>query len=217
MRKIVTFFIGKLLVSVAAVVLTTALAGAAAEPAPTDTVKANEEAYWCDAYLPSNGHGGTTYLVVHVDTAGNFSRAGVLRSSGDTALDAAAVSCANKYHISPKQRNGAAIAFDWIVILARVPGYHAYLLSPNPKTGSPNACASDDTPARSGNVTLAYTILEDGSVSAVAVTTSSGNASVDAAAVACVKRYQYYPAYQNGKPITVEWSSGVRFSLGPPP
>jgi protein TonB len=61
---------------------------------------------------------------------------------------------------------------------------------------------------------ITFTVLEDGSVIAPSITTSSGFADLDAAALEAVKTWRYQPAMKDGKPIAVRIETYIRFSLG---
>jgi len=65
-----------------------------------------------------------------------------------------------------------------------------------------------------GIVHITFTVLEDGSVIAPSITTSSGFADLDAAALEAVKTWRYQPAMKDGKPIAVRIETYIRFSLG---
>src|SRR5580765_4385316 len=80
--------------------------------------------------------------------------------------------------------------------------------------GAPHTC-SQDYPASAlhndeeGDVDIEFFIKADGSVRSPRVRRSSGHPDLDNAAVACVLRFTYRPAIQNGKPVEVPWTTRV--------
>jgi TonB family protein len=89
-------------------------------------------------------------------------------------------------------------------------------------TGAPHTCA--DYPAGAmqtlaeGATTVAFKITQTGSVSDASVQTSSGNAYLDNAAVACTKDWQYRAATaMDGSPIIMPWKVQIRWNIHPSP
>ncbi|MFL5237595.1 MAG: energy transducer TonB [Rhizomicrobium sp.] len=82
--------------------------------------------------------------------------------------------------------------------------------------GAPHTC-SEDYPASAlrsneeGDADIEFFIKADGSVRSPRIHQSSGYADLDNAAMACVLRFTYRPAIQNGKPVEVPWITRVRF------
>ena len=64
-----------------------------------------------------------------------------------------------------------------------------------------------------GTVIVNFTVHTDGTLADVVVKTSSGNPSLDAAAVSAVSTWHYFPATRNGKPIEVRSAAAVQFKL----
>jgi TonB family protein len=62
-------------------------------------------------------------------------------------------------------------------------------------------------------VHVRYTVGENGRVSDVAVTRSSGNRALDDAVVRAVRRYRYQPATVDGRPRAVQLTRPIRISL----
>ena len=65
----------------------------------------------------------------------------------------------------------------------------------------------------SGTTVVGLTISTDGSVSSAWVVSSSGNGSLDSAAVNAVYSWQFVPAKQNGTPVTCNSQVPVTFNL----
>jgi TonB family protein len=64
-----------------------------------------------------------------------------------------------------------------------------------------------------GDTMLGFTIQPDGSVTDVHVVPSSGSSRLDSAAVEGAKAWLYNPALQNGKPVSVPWTTTVNWRL----
>jgi TonB family protein len=62
-------------------------------------------------------------------------------------------------------------------------------------------------------VDVEFFIKANGTVHSPRIRRSSGYADLDNAAVACVLRFTYRPAIQNGKPVEVSWITRVMFRL----
>lgn len=90
----------------------------------------------------------------------------------------------------------------------------------NPPTaaGAPHTCAGYypipalQTKAQ-GTTLVGFDVTATGSVANVAVKTSSGNADLDKASVACTKTWQYHPATlkADGTPVAVPWQVAVKW------
>ena len=94
--------------------------------------------------------------------------------------------------------------------------------NPPAAMGTPHSCTDYPLGAMQtkseGTTTLGFKITETGSVTDVAVKTSSGNADLDNASVACTKTWQYRPATSmDGKPIEVPWKVAVKWVIHPAP
>jgi protein TonB len=68
-----------------------------------------------------------------------------------------------------------------------------------------------------GTTSLSYRIGEDGSVKQITIRASSGNATLDDAAVTCVKSWQYTPAVLDEKPIEIAWRNDVKWVIAVSP
>ena len=64
----------------------------------------------------------------------------------------------------------------------------------------------------SGQVQLYFWLLEDGSVSHLAIEKAVG-LGLDEAALAAVQKYTFSPAMQNGKPVKVDLYIDVKFEI----
>lgn len=81
------------------------------------------------------------------------------------------------------------------------------------KRVNPQYPASAAAEGVEGTVSLIVTVGTDGNVEKVSVSKSSGDARLDSAAVAAVKKWKYKPAVQDGIARTVDTSATVTFRL----
>lgn len=87
--------------------------------------------------------------------------------------------------------------------------------------GAPHICVQD-YPADAiaahaeGTTIVGFTITEAGTTTNTYVVGSSGNQSLDDAAIACTSRWIYRPAMQEGKPVAVPWKAEVHWMLNTP-
>ena len=80
----------------------------------------------------------------------------------------------------------------------------------NPAPAYPESCRKAGI---SGTTVVGLTISSDGSVSSAWVVSSSGNGTLDSAAVNAVYGWQFVPAKQNGVAITCNSQVPVTFNL----
>jgi TonB family protein len=94
---------------------------------------------------------------------------------------------------------------------------------PPVSTGRPHSCGQRWYPAEAirkgieGQVTLAFTITAQGTLTNIAVAESSGSKLLDDASVACASTFLYKPATRNGQPIDVSWKIKIAWSLSDAP
>ncbi len=113
-----------------------------------------------------------------------------------------------------------------VFLLAILPG--ASLADPDTQTpaativpvgsGRPHSCVENYPEAAvkagiEGATTLSFTVTAQGKVADVKVSKSSGNAELDAAAVACAGQWTYRPATQDGVAIDRPWTANVQWKL----
>ena len=60
-----------------------------------------------------------------------------------------------------------------------------------------------------GTTTVAFTITAKGTVAEPKITSSSGYAELDEAALVCVQTWRYNPAIDNGQPVAATWKAEV--------
>ena len=91
-------------------------------------------------------------------------------------------------------------------------------ITPPVSLGRPHACAdlypraAIDARAE-GITTLTFIVTTEGSTRDIKVFASSGNADLDAAAVACAGRWRYQPQTENGVPEEARWEASVEWKL----
>lgn len=95
-------------------------------------------------------------------------------------------------------------------------------ISPPRAVGNPHLCNgyfSGPEPATgiSGSTTLRFHITPQGTVADIEIGKSSGNETLDSAAVSCVSSWRYEPVSQNGKPVEVAWAAVVQWQRGQGP
>jgi TonB family protein len=83
--------------------------------------------------------------------------------------------------------------------------------------GIPHTCGNYPEDAivagADGTTVLAFQITSEGRVMDITVARSSGNSSLDQAAVDCASRWLYKPATQNGQAVEVSWKAAVQWIL----
>ena len=103
-------------------------------------------------------------------------------------------------------------------ITTQSPGSAPPPISSPASIGRPHVCSSEyprDAIAEhaQGTVMIGFTITTEGSVDNIHIVKSSGNASLDDAAIRCSGTWRYKPAIKNSVPIAVPWKAEVRWSL----
>lgn len=158
---------------------------------------------------------GTTVVAYTGTQSGRIENIKVLRSSGHSGLDQAAVACVGRWRFDP---NDSADKFSL--------GDHQLYIDWNPdsaKTGErpvgryigvPHSCFTYYPPREmaagiEGVTTLRFTITEKGTVRDVTVDVSSGNQNLDAAAIRCAQSWRYRPATHNDLLVAVPWKATV--------
>lgn len=155
------------------------------------------------------------YIYTHIDTIGHTGKSAVVKSSGIPLLDNAAITCLQTKVIGPARQNDKPIEFDWIVQI-RWPGKgeQGHLVLPNPSTGDSNNClelarqVNEKMDGRhlQGQTRAKIHITDDGSVEDPSILESSGEAKLDELSLTCLRKYKYFPGYQEKKKIPFEWS-----------
>ncbi len=66
-----------------------------------------------------------------------------------------------------------------------------------------------------GTATVAFTVTSQGTVADPVIERSTGNEDLDAASIACVRRWLYIPASRDGVPVASPWKAAVRWDMPP--
>jgi protein TonB len=170
----------------------------------------------------------------HIDTVGKLSNIAIARSSGNAAIDQAALACVATWKYSPAGDPRHPIEVDWqnnIAWTAAGPiaepvntiTVQSAVTSPPPistpaAVGKPHVCTNsypdEAVEAQAeGTTTIAFTITDQGTVADLRIATTSGNAALDKAALDCAKDWRYKPAIKNNVPVAVPWRAQMKWSL----
>jgi TonB family protein len=60
-------------------------------------------------------------------------------------------------------------------------------------------------------VHVSYQIAADGAVKDIVVSSSSGDAGLDAITVSCVQKWRYTPGTKDGQPVDMPWQANLRY------
>jgi len=103
---------------------------------------------------------------------------------------------------------------------AAVPESSNSVVQPSTKGMAGHVCRPErwfPSASHTGTATLFFRIDATGNVESVTLKTSSGDASIDSGAIACVSGWRYVPAELNGSPIETLWGANVYYSTEGPP
>lgn len=155
-----------------------------------------------------------TLLTTTVSESGSVTDVTIFRSSGNHALDEAALECSRQTRPQPVLVDDKP---------AKVTGIEAYYWNRKPPVFRTRQVLGEYSSTchypRSavvmreyGRTVVTFTIATDGTVKNVAVMTSA-TPSLDAAAVACVSGWQYYPMTSHGVPVETNSSVSMNWSV----
>jgi TonB family protein len=134
-----------------------------------------------------------------VTAAGKVTDMVVLATSGNPAVDRAAMACAKKWTYVAATQDGKPADRQWGAKVLWLPSDD--LVEPVPQDNG--ACNTPDTDVARADPTLRYTIGRDGSVTDVAIVLATGNAAVDAYVTDCMRHWRFTPGLYKGKPVPV--------------
>jgi biopolymer transport protein TolR len=111
----------------------------------------------------------------------------------------------------------SAAGFSRVVLLAEQPQGRVAVAEPRPRAGGANPSPEYPPASRlrgeQGRVTLLVQVDMAGRVAGVSVLNSSGFPALDRAAEAAVRRWEFDPATQEGRPVFSTTTVGINFRL----
>ncbi|HWA90983.1 MAG TPA: TonB family protein [Rhizomicrobium sp.] len=205
------------------ILLLAALAFASAAHAETTNPRSIGRAHICGRYLAMAGPlidgERSTILAFDVGTDGKVKNLTVSKASGVHQLDRFAISCASEWLYAPATKDGVPIEVPWTASVSWFEGSHPPSTGPVP---SGTHDCTNYTPravwdGAQGKTTLSFRIAADGAVNSPAVAESSGNAELDAASLACVASWHYFPAKRGGVATEIDWRAAVEWKTNDVP
>jgi len=158
---------------------------------PSGNVPHNCVTYYPEAAVRANAE-GTTIMAFTVTSDGSVKDMVIDKSSGNADLDAATIRCVAQWHYMPAKRDGVAIETPWkAAIQWKLRGGSDYRLAA--RCAHYHALTAQMVTGIDGTTALTFRAMPDGTLSNVAVARSSGDASLDDAALRCL-RDQHYTA-----------------------
>lgn len=153
---------------------------------------------------------GTTTIGFTAQSDGTLARVALRHSSGNAALDQAAVACVAQWHFDPASKDDQHWIAPGLTAIVWKKGADQQLTGL--RFGVPHYCAYVPMRDQSGDTTLSFSITETGRVRDAAVAASSGDASLDQSAVTCAERWRYKAALKDNQAVTVPWTAKVLWS-----
>lgn len=177
------------------------------------------------------GISGESEISFHIQQGGFVSDTVIMRSSGNTNLDQAALQCVSnmRFDLSrahlPSTGIEQHLAVNWKADLphqeakaveksavdplaANLPaGTTPPALIQSSMCGKPAEAVSGVT----GPTEVSFKIGTDGTVRSIAVKKSSGNQVLDNVTATCIANWKYAPAKKDGKPVEVDWSEHINW------
>ena len=177
----------------------------------------------CDEFVqPGVSPSGSmpTFLSYRLTLTGELRGVTLYRSSGNAALDQAAIACAAATHMPVMSIEGKPVEINWVGGVPWNSKWRTfYGLAPD---GSSHIC-----PARqwypkfavlrheTGAAEVEYHIATDGNVRDVVIARSSGFPLLDNAAIQCASTWKYFPATQDGNPVQIDFISVIYWRMSP--
>lgn len=159
---------------------------------------------------PSETGTGTTVIGFIPQTDGTFTGVVVRHSSGNAALDKAAVDCVQSWHFDPTDKADQHWTSAGLATIAWETGPDQQRLGR--RVGVPHYCQYEASARQHGDTTLGFTISDTGKVLDTRVVAPSGDTGLDAAALRCAERWRYKAAIKDYQPVAVPWSAKVLWS-----
>jgi protein TonB len=158
---------------------------------------------------------GTTTVAFTITDTGHTDAVTVRTSSGSAALDAAAITCVNRWLYKPATKDGVPVAVPWKAEV-RWSMVHPEGSTPPPTPTGDHSCAAfrplDLKVPAGAMTTLAFVVTPAGVAKNVTIAASSGNAELDGAALKCAAGWHFAPAILNGQPVSARAHENVPWS-----
>jgi TonB family protein len=129
---------------------------------------------------------GATLLQFQVTTDGFVKNLSVARSSGRADLDAAAVTCASRWHYKPAIKDGTPVEIPWQAQVRWMVGDPSAALAPAAPCNQFLAASYKMPGNIAGRSVVVFLRAADGSATPKKLTKSSGDDALDEAAMRCV-------------------------------
>jgi TonB family protein len=155
---------------------------------------------------------GTTTVGFTITESGSTAGVKVILSSGNEALDKAAVTCSSRWLYRPAMQDGKPVAVTWKAQVKWLRHFEGAMYAPIPLE-QPHDCsafAPEGVVIPAGAVTtLRFHVTAEGKVTNVVVVASSGSPKLDKAAMFCALRWSYKPARKDDQAVEVSWRENV--------
>jgi TonB family protein len=153
---------------------------------------------------------GTVTMSFRIGTDGTVRAVALTKSSGNSALDGAALKCVSSWLYKPASRDGQPVEVPWSVTVS----FNIENSFPPPgMTLAPKRLDSNDCPHDSisklpeESTEVSFTVGANGRVKNVSVAKSSGDTALDQIGVDCVTKWRFSPASRDGQPVEVKGST----------
>jgi protein TonB len=164
------------------------------------------------------GAEGTVTLTFTITTAGTVKDIKIAKSSDSKSLDDASVLCVSHWLYKPATKGGAPEETPWTAnVVWKIPEM-------TPEEFRATMCAAFRTdnspiPANAGTTSVTYRVMPDGEMTGAVVARSSGDISLDNAALECVKAGRYDTSTITLPPDGVPGHSDIAWAhaIQPPP
>lgn len=190
--------------------------GAAPTPAALQERRLFEPRF-CDSFVPPGArfapNAATTFFSYTLTLAGDVRDIALFGSSGNPDLDRAALACASAWHGKPRTVSGSPEEVSWVGMVTWNWRWHQLFMNAS-LDGKSRSCLGFFPPlavrlSHHGTTVVRFQIGPDGAVNELSVSTSSGYKELDAATLQCIASWKYFPARQNGQPVSLDETMGI--------
>lgn len=176
----------------------------------------------CSKYLPPGtaipAQIDPTIFSFRITTDGVMHDIALVKSSGNDALDKAALTCANGSKIGPMQLAGVPAELNWVrgYFWNRWPPRYFWGVT---TSGGSESCDQKQYPhgdirkGIQGSAVISFRISADGSATNVQLLQSTGAADLDQISINCVTAWRFYPVTKNSKPVEIDQKVMVGWRL----